>query len=139
MASFLMELQNYDCNFTCKGHHIKCFPQNFTKLVRALYFNPLSANPTKWSNTLKQFMSTAVVEVGYFFQTFIEVILLSFSLPKHVGVFLYLKCFMFDFTVHLSPAFPFYIPPENIRKPLVYNLFRRYRKELLVINELMKF
>ena len=29
---------------------------NLLNLFLSIYFNPLSANPTKWSNTLKQFV-----------------------------------------------------------------------------------
>ena len=38
----------------------ECFSMNFAKFERKphgdCFFNPLRANPTKWSNTLKQFV-----------------------------------------------------------------------------------
>ena len=35
----------------------------FDELKEVKYFNPLSANPTKWSNTLKQFCEIGAYRV----------------------------------------------------------------------------
>ena len=47
---FLVKFQA-NLQLTKKGHHNRHFPENFVKIL-----NPLSANPTKWTNTLKQFV-----------------------------------------------------------------------------------
>ena len=33
-----------------------CIPKRIQHTIHTLIFNPLSANPTKWPNTLKQFV-----------------------------------------------------------------------------------
>ena len=44
--------------FFCDPLKITCFPILLSKLPVLLIFNPLSTNPTKWSNTLKQFVGS---------------------------------------------------------------------------------
>ena len=40
--------------FICRARKNFFFLDKFISIIR--WFNPLSANPTKWSNTLKQFV-----------------------------------------------------------------------------------
>ena len=48
-----------------------------------MYFNPLSANPTKWSNTLKQFVRNLPTNCLSVFDHFVKLPLKRFNLVKY--------------------------------------------------------
>ena len=53
-----------------------------TKIILFCYFfNPLSANPTKWSNTLKQFLGSLPTNCFSVFDLFVELALKGIILP----------------------------------------------------------
>ena len=47
----------------------------FQSIKKELLFNPLSANPTKWSNTLKQLVSILLTNYLSVFDHFVRLVL----------------------------------------------------------------
>ena len=44
-------------------------------MIKCMHFNPLSANPTKWSNTLKQFVGNLPTSCVSVFDHFVKLAL----------------------------------------------------------------
>ena len=72
--------------------------KNVENTVSYLYFNPLSANPTKWLNTLKQF-------VGSVFDHFVG--LTVKGLTKKIIIIIILQVKIQDFRSAILPPFQF--------------------------------
>ena len=53
VSTYLFKINNKDHAY-CSDNSTVDFPQN--KFIGYKFLNPLCANPTKWSNTLKQFV-----------------------------------------------------------------------------------
>ena len=51
--------------------------------------NPLSANPTKWSNTLKKFVGKLSTNCLSVFDHFVGLVLKGLSLPKSINPFMH--------------------------------------------------
>ena len=68
-------------NFTKNKRRCRCFDNNLPKnfsiniLENGNCFNPLSANPTKWSNTLKQFAGNLPTNCLSVFDHFVKLAL----------------------------------------------------------------
>ena len=55
--------------------NVKIIPQSTNRVSSLFRFNPLSANPTKWSNTLKQFVGNLPTNCLSVFEHFVKLAL----------------------------------------------------------------
>ena len=62
-----------------RGIHMVCLYWN--NFLFCYFFNPLSANPTKWSNTLKQFLGSLPTNCFSVFDHFVGLALKGLILP----------------------------------------------------------
>ena len=70
----------------------KAFTDLFKLTFWPLFFNPLSANPTKWSNTLKQFVDKLPMNCLSMFDHFVKLVLKGLSLPLKLR---WIICYLF--------------------------------------------
>ena len=70
----------------------------YDKIAAGNAFRPLSDNPTKWSNTLKQFVGKLPMNCLCVFDHFVGLALKGLSIPQNVLIILFLALHLFLLT-----------------------------------------
>ena len=102
--------------------------RNQTTSEKRIFFKPLSTIPTKWPNTLKQFVSCCLSG----FDHFVGLTLKELRYPQ----FVWLPPCSTEARMNLFHAnFLFLYPPKSSENPWILYVFRGHKKRPVVWNE----